>query len=216
MSDILIIGTGGLAREFISQFSGYAGAPTVLGFRSTDAFEHSRFGLPGFFVQGDVTPDGVGTDQVVIAIGNGTVRRRIHAELKSCGFAFPSLVHPTCVVSGKVSLGEGVVIAPQCVVSPDVVIGAFSYINFCCGIGHDVTIGSFVQINPGCQIGGAVAIGDESLIGSSSTRMQRIRVGSGATVASGSVVFAPVDAGATVLGNPAKRMRALEKDTEPS
>jgi len=49
------------------------------------------------------------------------------------------------------------------------------------------------------------------LIGSGSTVLQGVRVGCKVTIASGSVVFSRVADGATMLGNPAKRMRSFEE-----
>ena len=95
--------------------------------------------------------------------------------------------------------------------SPNVTLKTLSCLNFCCGVGHDAVIERFVQINPGCQLGGSVNIGEGTLVGSGSTILQGVCVGAKATVGSGSVVFNRVADGATVLGNPAKRMRILEK-----
>ena len=68
-----------------------------------------------------------------------------------------------------------------------------------------------MQINPGSQLGGYCIVCDETLIGSSSTILQGVKVGSSVTVGSGSVVFAKVANGSTVMGNPARRMRSLER-----
>lgn len=208
MIEILVVGTGGLAREFTSSF---AGSVRIVGYSSTNHAEHAEFGLPGTLFKGDIRPALVGTANVVIAIGDPAVRRAIHARLKPLGFSFPSLVHPSSVVSDRARLEEGVVVSPQCVVSPDVTLGALCYLNFCCGVGHDATVGRYVQINPGAQLGGFSVIGDGTLIGSGSTILQSVKVGAQATVASGSVVFSEVPDDATVMGNPARRMRAFEK-----
>ena len=87
-----------------------------------------------------------------------------------------------------------------------------AYINFQCGVGHDSLIGDFVQINPGSQLGGFTHVGNRTLIGSGSTILQRVNIGTDVTVASGSVVFAKVVDNSTVMGNPARRVRALEKE----
>ncbi|MBY4947386.1 acetyltransferase [Cupriavidus respiraculi] len=208
MTDILVIGTGGLAREFTSAF---ADAVRIVGYASTNHDEHGQFGLPGTLFKGEVTPGLVGTASVVIAIGDPAVRRAIHHRLKPLGFVFPSLVHASSVVSERARLEEGVIVSPQCVVSPNVTLGALSYLNFCCGVGHDATVGRCVQINPGSQLGGFSEIGEGTLIGSGSTILQGVKVGARATVASGSVVFSEVPDDATVMGNPARRMRAFEK-----
>ncbi|CAN1593366.1 WbbJ Acetyltransferase (isoleucine patch superfamily) [Candidatus Pelagibacterales bacterium] len=212
MKNILIIGTGGLAREFSSYFSDYFEDFNVVSFSSTNHTEHSDFNLPGKLFIGEITPDIVGTTDVVIAIANPSVKKRIAIKLKKLGFTFPAIIHRSSVVSDRAFIQDGVVISPNCVVSPNVILNEFSYLNFGVGVGHDAIIGKYVQINPGSQLGGFTQIGDESLVGSGSTILQGVKVGTKATIASGSVVFSEVSEGATMLGNPAKRMRAFEKE----
>ena len=52
---------------------------------------------------------------------------------------------------------------------------------------------------------------NETLIGSGATLIEKIAIGANVTVGPGSVVFARAADGATVIGNPAKRMGAFEK-----
>jgi sugar O-acyltransferase (sialic acid O-acetyltransferase NeuD family) len=212
MRNILVVGTGGLAREFSSYFSGCLEDFNIVGFSSTNLTEHSDFKLPGKLFVGDVTPDMVGTSDVVIAIGDPSVKKRIAEKLKESGFTFPSFIHPSSVVSDRAIIQDGVVISPNCVVSPNVNLKDFCYLNFGVGVGHDAIVGNYVQINPGSQLGGFSQIGNETLIGSGSTILQGVKVGTKVTIASGSVIFSRVSDGATMLGNPAKRMRAFEKE----
>ena len=211
MKAILVIGTGGLARTFSSHFSGSSKCIHIVGFSSTNLTEHAEFNLPGVLFEGDITPDIVGTSEVVVAIGDPSVKRKIAARLKGLGFNFPHIIYPSSVVSDRACIGEGVVISPYCVVSPNVTLEAFSYLNSSCVVGHDAVVGSYVQVNPGSQLGGFSKIGDGSLVGSGSVVLQGVHVGANATIASGSVVFSRVADGATMMGNPAKRMQAFEK-----
>ena len=212
MKKILVIGTGGLAREFTSWF---AASLEIVGYFSTSPSEHSQFNLPGALHQVRVTPEIAGTDLAVIAIGAPAVKAAMYLKFEQLGFKFPTIVHPSSVVAATAQLQEGVVICPHCVVSASATLQKMVYVNFGCGIGHDSVIGNFVQINPGSQLGGASTIGEFTLIGSGSTILQGVVVGPNATIGSGSVVFAKVAPGATVMGNPAKRMRAFEASPGP-
>lgn len=208
--NIIVVGTGGLAREFTSYFSQYCESISFVGFSSTNQDEHKAFSLPGTLFTGDITPELVGTNEVVIAIGSPAIKKRLQEKLKSNGFCFPSFVHPKSVVSDLATIGEGVVISPNCTISPSVELRSFSYLNFGVGVGHDTIVGQFCQINPGSQLGGSCCIGDETLVGSGSTILQGVNVGDRVVIASGSVVFSTVSDGVTMMGNPAKRMRAFE------
>jgi sugar O-acyltransferase (sialic acid O-acetyltransferase NeuD family) len=207
MQKVVFIGSGGVAREVISWAHDMV---EIVGCATLDPDEHARFGLPGPVLPDDLTPATAGTDLAVMAIGLPSVKRKLHQKLSAAGFRFQTLVHPSAVVAHSVSVGEGTVICPFVNVSPNVVLGDLSYVNFCVGIGHDVEIGRFVQINPGVQIGGFTKIGEGALIGSGSTVREGLSIGENSTVGSGSVVFGPVRSNVTVIGNPARRMRAFE------
>lgn len=208
MDSVLIIGTGGLARELTSWCAGHL---QIRGYWSTDRTEHGSYGLPGELFPADISPQSVGTDLAILAIGSPREKQGIYEQFSGLGFRFPSFVHPSAIVSDLVNIGEGVVISPACVVSPNVTLGRLVYLNFSCGIGHDARIGAFTHVNPGVQVGGFSVVGEHVLIGSGSTILQRITIGHRATIGSGSVVFGAVAEGVTVMGNPAKRMRAFEQ-----
>jgi len=210
MKNIIIIGTGGLAREFASYFGEYSKQVSIIGFLSKNKEEHHRFSLPGKLFMGEITPEIAGTDFAVICIGNPVLKKSISDRLKVEGFRFPCLVHPQSVVSDRVILEEGVVVSPNCTVSPNVTLKKFSYLNFGVGVGHDCTVGRYVQVNPGAQLGGFTNIDDETIIGSSSTILQGVTIGRSVKIALGSVVYSNVDDNSSMIGNPARRMRALE------
>ena len=208
MDKILIVGTGGLAREFTSWCSDYF---HIIGYSSENNNEHALFSLPGISYTNDVTPSSVGTELAMIAIGTPFLKAKIYNQLSKVGFKFPSFVHPSSVVAKTANIDEGVIISPNCVISPNVTLKKLSYVNFCCGIGHDTIVGDFTQINPGVQLGGFSVIGDQVLIGSGASILQGVSVGNGATIGSGAVVFSKVSERVTMMGNPAKRMEAFDK-----
>ena len=206
MEKVVVIGTGGLAREFSSFFSGLV---EVVGFSSIDDKEYKKFHLPGKFFGGEISPDLVGTDNCVIAIGDPTTKDKVSQDLGLKGFQFPNLVHPSAVVAGDVLASEsnGVVISPNCTIGSNVIFGNHVYVNFMVGVGHDCVFDGYTQINPGAQIGGFTQIGSHVLIGSNSTVRQELLIETNATVGAGSVVFGRVRAGVTVLGNPARTLK---------
>jgi sugar O-acyltransferase (sialic acid O-acetyltransferase NeuD family) len=207
MEKVLFIGSGGVAREVTSWAKNLVG---IVGYATLDADEHARFGLPGQAFPNDVTPEVAGTDRAVLAIGLPWLRRRLDAQLTNAGFKFVSLVHSSAVVADNAKIGEGTIICPQVTISSDVTLGRLTFVNFCVGIGHDATVGNYVQVNPGVQIGGFSRIGTSVLIGSGATVRDGTEIGDDARIGSGSVVLGRVRSSVTVMGNPAKRMRAFE------
>ena len=204
--DIVVIGTGGLAREFSSFFSKEA---NIIGFFSTNTSEFEEFSLHGEFFGSNITPELVGTKYAVLAIGSPNTKRVVSEKLKRLGFEFPNFVHSSVVSATNIveTKSEGVIVSPNCVIGSNVQFANHIYINFMVGVGHDVKFDSYIQVNPGVQIGGAVSVGEGVLIGSGSTIRQGLKVKKASLVGAGSVVLSPVREGITVIGNPAKRLK---------
>jgi sugar O-acyltransferase (sialic acid O-acetyltransferase NeuD family) len=208
MQDIIVVGTGGLAREFTSWCQGYF---NIIAYSTTNPSEHAEFKLLGKVYDNEITPELVATKLAVIAVGTPSLKAKIYERLSLLGFEFPTFIHASSVISNLATIKPGVIIAPNCVIGPNAILETMVYLNFGSGIGHDTTVGRFTQINPGVQIGGCSTVGESVLVGSGATILQDLTIGNKATIASGSVVFSNVAASATVMGNPAKRMFALEK-----
>ena len=204
--NIVVIGTGGLAREFASFF---AKEVNIVGFSSTNTNEFEEFSLSGKFFGSNITPDIVGTNYAVLAIGSPNAKRAVSEKLKTFGFEFPNLVHSSAVSATNLvdCSSEGVIISPNCVIGSNVDFANHVYLNFMVGVGHDTKFESYVQVNPGVQIGGAVSVEEGVLIGSGSTIRQGLKIRKASTIGSGSVVLSTVREGITVLGNPAKRFK---------
>lgn len=199
--DIIIVGTGGLAREFSDFFSEQI---NILGYSSKNDKEFYSYGLSGdLYTEDDISPNIVGTDMAVIAIGDPRTKYMIWKSLRQKGFIFPYFIHKSCNISSSLKISEGVIISPNSIISTNVNIGKLTYINTTCAIGHDVKIGGFCQLNGG-QIGGNTKIGDFCLIGSGSTIIEKRIIGNNVLVCSGSVVMTNFDDNVTIMGNIAK------------
>ena len=183
---VIIVGTGGLAREFTEYF---AHQITIVGFLTNNPNEHKKFDLPGRVFPSEITSKNTNCKNLVIAIGNPKLKRHLHKKFKERGFLFPKFIHEDSIVSESVSIKEGVVISPKTIVGPNVNIGEIVYINYQVGIGHDTNIGAYTQINPGSQLGGCTVVKGDSLIGSNSTLLQNTFIERKITIGSGSIVL---------------------------
>lgn len=144
---------------------------------------------------------------VVMGISAPATKEAIYARLKSnTRLSFPSIVHPQALLRDRTKMREGCVIAAGCHISIDISLGRFVFLNDSVNVGHDVTIGDFTSVMPLTAISGDVAIGSGCLIGTQSAIRQGLRIGDNAVVGMGSIVLRSVPPGATVIGNPARRI----------
>lgn len=208
MQKILIIGSGGLAREVSDWIKGFF---EIAGYATREPDGCRQFAMQGECFNDDVDPRRAGTDLAIIAVGSPRLKMKLFTMFMDRGFSFPVVIHPSVSVAASANIGAGSVVAPGCVVSSGCRVGVGSYVNFMVGLGHESVLGNFCQINPGAQVGGLATIGDRVLVGSGATILNGIHVNVDATIASGAVIFNRVPANALMLGNPAKRMRALEQ-----
>lgn len=218
MKKIVIFGAGGLGRETIN----------LIQFRINGIYPNS-YELLGFVVEEkyykpDTVIDGyplLGTEKwiidhrddvcCVIAIGDYSLEReRIFHMLDDSGVQLETLIAGNATVAPTASVGKGCYIGNGVLLSAGVVVGDGTFINSRCMFGHDVKIGDFCTFYPRATVSGYCAFGKHARIGGASYIVPHIKVGENAVIAAGSVVFSNVKAGTTVLGNPAKRMRALE------
>lgn len=194
-TDIIVIGTGALAREFTAYFSSQV---KILGYSTHTPRDFKKFGLTGELLPADLHPKESPTKNIVIAIGDPKIKRVIHKDLSKRGFTFPSIIHKSAIISESSLIGEGVVVGPFTVIGPNTNLKTLVYCNYHVGIGHDSQIGEYTQINPGAQIGGNVTIHSESLIGSNSTLLQSTLLNAPITIGSGSVVLGKKNKAGTI------------------
>ena len=200
---VMIIGSGGLAREFCAWFREDI---EICGVSTKNIDEFYKYQMPGILFSPDVTPQQAGTSYAVLAVGAPVLKETLYNFYSQRGFNFPNIIHPTSVIAQNILFHEGCIVAPKVIIGPNTSVGKCTYVNFGVTIAHDGKIGNFCQINPCSCINGSITIGNKCTIGSNTVILQGISITNNVTTAIGSAIFSNIRTSCTVIGNPAKKM----------
>lgn len=145
-----------------------------------------------------------------VAIGGsrGKDRQDIYESLSALGLTFPSIIHPSAVVSLSATFADGCQILANAVISASVSIGRMCIVNNNANIDHDCKIENGVHIAPGAILCGCVHVGNNTMIGAGAVVLPRIRIEENSVVGAGAVVTKNVPSGSVVVGNPARVIRS--------
>lgn len=214
MPELLIIGTGGLAKEAaqLARRIDPAGTRWSQIFYVTDDEKQLGALLPFGKVRygdGEVQQRKQPAD-VVIGVGHPSPRRAIAQRLLgNSALNYPNLIHPALEIDPHhVALGIGNMITQGVVMTCDIRIGDFNLFNWNTSIGHDSRIGSFNVINPGCCVSGAVDVGDACLLGTGCRVLEGLQIASNSTLGAGTVVTRSIVKPGVYVGVPARWLKA--------
>ena len=133
-------------------------------------------------------------------------RRALIEGLRLAPERFARLVHPSARISPLATIGRNVLVMAGVVVTANAEIGDHVCLLPNTVVHHDVRIGAWSLVGANVTIAGHVRIGKNCYIGSGSSLANGLAIGTGALVGLGSTVIRDVEAGASVAGNPARRL----------
>lgn len=206
MKDLIIAGAGGFGRE------------ALLLAKMLNNIE-PRWNIRGFINDIPDSLDGIkcthgiiGTikdwqpsdnEVFVMGISSPEGKEKVADILKAKGARFETLVHPYAIVSDYVTLGEGCIINGRSSIGDNAVLGDF--VNLAGSmVGQDAVIGDFSTVTGYANITNA-RLGKGVFVGSHAVILNKRKIGDGAYICAGSIVFNHVKPGIKVFGNPAKK-----------
>lgn len=150
-----------------------------------------------------------GVKEVVVAIGDGVVRREIEHRCVNDGIRIGNVVASNLIQMDGVTMGAGSILCPFVTLTSNINIGRSFQANIYSYVAHDCIIGDYVTFAPSVRCNGNIRIESNAYIGTGAVIKQGepgnpIVIGEGAIVGMGAVVTKSIDAGMTVIGNPAK------------
>lgn len=201
MKNIVIVGTGGFAREIkflIDEINKKYKVWNFIGYISND----------DMLAIGDDNWLLAYNQQLycAIALGNPSLIKKLFFKFKvNENLIFPNLVHPNVIWDeDSILIGEGNLICAGNILTCNIRIGSFNVFNLSCTIGHDTIIGSFNVINPQTIISGGVTLIDENLIGTGAIILQYLKISSNIIIGAGALINKDITDAGVYLGLPAK------------
>lgn len=213
MKDIVIIGAGGFGREvawLIEDINKEKTEWNILGFVDDDeSIQGSK--INGYTVIGNINWLKKQQVNVVNAIGDPIIKKKVMDKLQGSKNIYPVLIHPSVVYSDRVNFGQGSIICAGNIITVDVKIGNHVIINLDCTVGHDANIGDFTTILPSVNISGYVTTEECVSVGTGSAIIQGVKIGEDTVVGAGSIVIKDLPTNCTAVGAPAKPIKYMKQ-----
>jgi len=211
MKDIVIIGAGGFGREvkwLIDEINEVSRQWNFLGFIDDNLNK-------GTIVNDSIVIGNLAWLQkqnlnVVCAIGDPNVKKRVLSQLTNSENKYPVLIHPDVRMSKLIDIGEGTIICSGCILTVNINIGKHVIINLDSTVGHDATIGDFSTILPSVNISGHVNIEELVSVGTGAKIIQELRIGRNTIIGAGAIVTKDIPQNVVAVGMPAKPIKTRE------
>lgn len=142
------------------------------------------------------------TDHLFLGIGDNQTRHRIASQ--HTGWRFPTLIHPSAIIGGNVTIGPGTAVMPFAVIEHGATIGEHCIINNGAVIGHDSRVGAFCHVSGKSALGGGVTLERFVFVGMGAIVTPGVTVAENCLLTAGSMTSKDVADGATVVGNPGR------------
>jgi sugar O-acyltransferase (sialic acid O-acetyltransferase NeuD family) len=214
--DLLIVGSGGYARETAAAVHAVNGQePTyrLLGYLDDNPATHgTRPG--GVSVLGPPSMvDGHPDAAVLVCVAsprNGGGRARLVQRLGLPAYRYATVIHPSAAVGAGCTVGPGTVLLAHTALTADVTVGGHVAVMPQCVLTHDNVVEQCATLASGARLGGAVRIGEGAYVGAGALIRENVTIGAGALVGMGAVVLGDIPAGEVWIGSPARRLRPAQ------
>lgn len=210
MEDIIIYGSGGMAREvveLIEDINRMKPTWNIQGYLDDIKGDCGEI-VNGYRIlgTGDRLKNLERPINVVLAVSDPDAKERIYNKIMDYPLKFPVLIHPSARVARNARIGEGSIIGIDCIVSVNVDIGRHVFLNMRTVVGHDTVIRDYCSCLVNCVIAGDVTVNERTLLGSGCIIMEKRIIGKKARVGMGSIVSFDVQDNHVVMSRPSKSM----------
>ncbi|GBF73573.1 acetyltransferase [Paenibacillus sp. 598K] len=200
---MLIIGAGGHGKV-LADIALKVGSWRQIAFLDDVLYSTKQLGLDVIGLSNEAE-EYIDEFEVIVGIGNNSIREEMQTKLEIEGAIIPSLVHPSATIGSDVTIGSGTVIMAGGVINCCSAIGKGTIVNTGATIDHDCIVESYVHVSPGVHIAGGVTVGARSWLGIGSVVSNNVSITSDSIVGAGAVVVKNILEPGKYLGLPAKK-----------
>ncbi|MGN0170900.1 MAG: acetyltransferase [Lachnospiraceae bacterium] len=144
---------------------------------------------------------------LVVAIGNAEIRKKMQEQIEAEGHRCATLIHPSAVISEDVEVGSGTVVMANAVINPGTKIGKGCIINTGATVDHDNVLGDYVHISVGAHLAGTVEVQERTWIGVGAIVSNNIAICSDCMIGAGAVVVKNIEEEGVYVGVPARKVK---------
>lgn len=159
-------------------------------------------------VFGSFDTERLGNDSLIVSVGVNNIRKRIVDKLPP-EIDYERAIHPSAIVSGYASVGNGTVVMQGAIIQASAVVGAHCIINTGASVDHDCHVGDFVHISPHATLCGNVTVGEGSWIAAGATVIPGVKIGKWCVIGAGSVVTKDIPDYSLAAGNRCKIIKTI-------
>lgn len=146
----------------------------------------------------------------IVAVGEPAHREMLSKRFDDIGVRLATIIDKTALISPTAIIGEGSIVCEFSTIHADVELGRSVLVQPYSDVGHDIKVGNYSVLSSNCSPGGGSVFGDRVYVGMNATSKEKITVGNDSIIAMGASVFRDVEAGSTVIGNPARVTKGNE------
>ncbi|HEU4807632.1 MAG TPA: acetyltransferase [Homoserinimonas sp.] len=217
MSELLLIGAGGLAREALTVVR-VTGEHDVIGFLDDDPSTWGRQ-FDGISVLGGIdAASRYPVAKLLLCPGKGPARASIAKRLAALGRGdseYATVIHESVTIPPSCQVGAGSILLAGSVLTTNIDIGRHVAVMPNVSITHDDLIESFATLCAGVSLGGNAWIGEGAYLGMNSCVREGLRVGKNAVLGMGAVLLTDLPAGQVWAGVPARPLSARVQEGTP-
>lgn len=127
-------------------------------------------------------------DQVIVAIGNNTLRQQLQNKLIKEGYSIATVIHPSAVVSPTAVIDAGSVVLALAVLGSHASIGQGCIVNVHTTVDHDVKISDFAHLGIGVRLCAGSTIGPSAWLQAGCITIYQAQVAKDQIVSVGTIV----------------------------